>query len=341
MLPAGKPLFDLRRLCVRFETAEGSLHAVDDVSFAVDAGETLGIVGESGSGKSVTCSAAMGLVRSPAVVEADAIEWAGRDLRRLSEREWRELRGREISMVFQDPMTSLNPLMTVGRQLCEVLEVHERRTRREARRLAAAALADVGIASPEERLDAYPHEMSGGMRQRVMIAMALLCKPKLLFADEPTTALDVTIQAQILELLKELQRKYGTAIVLITHSLGVVANAADRVLVMYAGRIVETAGMRELFARPLHPYPLGLLRSVPRIDGAHAARLPSIAGQPPDLARLPSGCAFRARCPFEFARCERERPELEASIVRAEPRRAACFVREDLALVGHAMEDLA
>ncbi len=326
------PLLDVRDLRVRFATHEGIVRAVDGVSISIDDGETLGIVGESGSGKSVTSLALMGLVPSPpGIVGARSIMFAGRDLLRATPREWRALRGRDIAMVFQDPMTSLNPLMRVGRQLGEVLEVHERCTRREARRRSAQALADVGIADPEARLDAFPHEMSGGMRQRVMIAMALLCKPKLLLADEPTTALDVTIQAQILELLKTMQARHGTAIVLITHSLGVVAGAADRVLVMYAGRIVEAASARDLFARALHPYTHGLLCSAPRIDGDVALRLSSIPGQPPDLARPIAGCAFAPRCAFTHGRCEREQPELEAPV---DDHRSACFVRGDLARIG-------
>jgi oligopeptide transport system ATP-binding protein len=358
------PLLEIRGLRVDFRTLRGVVRAVDRVSLRVDEGETLGIVGESGSGKSVTSLAVMGLVPSPpGIVEADAISFDGRDLRRLSPREWRAIRGREIAMVFQDPGTSLNPLMTIGRQLGEVLETHERCPRRAARRRTAAALAEVGIANPEERLDAHPHELSGGMRQRVMIAMALLCKPKLLLADEPTTALDATVQAQILDLLEDLQREHGTAIALVTHSLGVVVGAADRVVVMYAGRIVESASARELLARPLHPYTLGLLRSVPRIDGAISARLPSIAGQPPNPsrdARRDSECAFRPRCPFEFARCGAQVPELEPAlgardresdpalaiqaddselreradgVIAPSIRRSACFVREDLARI--------
>jgi oligopeptide transport system ATP-binding protein len=334
-------LLQVRDLRVRFETHEGVVRAVDGLSFTLDEGETLGIVGESGSGKSVTSLAVMGLVPSPpGVVEAEAIEFGGRDLLRMPAGEQRALRGREIAMVFQDPMTSLNPLMTIGRQMCEVLEVHEGRTRRAARQIAAAALADVGIANPAARLDSYPHQLSGGMRQRVMIAMALLCKPKLLFADEPTTALDVTIQAQILDLLRDLQRKHGTAIVLITHSLGVVAGAADRVLVMYAGRVVESAETRALFTRPLHPYTLGLLHSVPRIAGDLPERLPSIPGQPPDPSRLGRACSFRPRCPFAIERCEREAPLLEApagtvgsDLERVQ--RSACFLKEELARGKH------
>ena len=305
------PILDVRNLRVRFETHHGVVRAVDGVSFTLDEGETLGLVGESGSGKSVTNLALMGLIPSPpGVVEADALRFGDRDLLALGDEELRRVRGNEISMIFQDPMTSLNPLLTIGRQLTEVLEVHERISRREARRRAAAGLADVGIPEPERRLDQYPHELSGGMRQRVMIAMGLLCRPRILLADEPTTALDVTIQAQILELMQRLQHEHGTAIVLVTHDLGVVAGMSDRVNVMYAGRLVETAGAVELFDDPRHPYTRGLLGSVPRLSGDTDAALDSITGSPPDLADLPAGCAFRPRCQFATARCESTAPPL-------------------------------
>jgi len=305
------PILDVRNLRVRFETHHGVVRAVDGVSFTLDEGETLGLVGESGSGKSVTNLALMGLIPSPpGVVEAEALRFGDRDLLALGDEELRRVRGNEISMIFQDPMTSLNPLLTIGRQLTEVLEVHERISRREARRRAAAGLADVGIPEPERRLDQYPHELSGGMRQRVMIAMGLLCRPRILLADEPTTALDVTIQAQILELMQRLQHEHGTAIVLVTHDLGVVAGMSDRVNVMYAGRLVETAGAVELFDDPRHPYTLGLLGSVPRLSGDTDAALDSITGSPPDLADLPAGCAFRPRCEFATARCESAAPPL-------------------------------
>ena len=319
-------LLEVRELSVRFETHHGTVQAVDHVSFELHEGEVLGLVGESGSGKSVTNLALMGLVPSPpGVVEAQLLEFDGRDLARLSERELQRLRGNELAMIFQDPMTSLNPLLTVGRQLTEVLEVHGRaRTRRETRRLAAAGLDDVGVPSPEARLDQYPHELSGGLRQRVMIAMALLCEPKLLIADEPTTALDVTIQAQILELLDDLRRRRGTSIILITHDLGVVAGTADRVNVMYAGRIVEAGATAPLFADPLHPYTQGLLASVPSLHGSPERPLHSIPGQPPDLAALPAGCAFRTRCPIAVERCGEEVPRLERHLA-ASTRLAACF----------------
>jgi oligopeptide transport system ATP-binding protein len=316
------PILDVQNLSVRFETHRGTVQAVSDLSFTLAAGETLGIVGESGCGKSVTSLAIMGLVPTPpGVVSADALTFEGRDLLRLSRDERRCVRGGRIAMIFQDPMTSLNPLVTVGRQLAEVLEIHEGVRGKAARVRCAAGLGDVGIPNPEARLDAYPHELSGGMRQRVMIAMGLLCRPKVLIADEPTTALDVTIQAQILELMKRLQKEHGTAIVLITHDLGVVAGVADRVQVMYAGRVVERATARDVFAQPLHPYTRGLLASVPKIDGAPNQRLASIDGQPPDLAALPGGCAFEPRCALRTARCATTRPELA---VVASQRTSAC-----------------
>jgi len=330
----GDVVLDVDDLCVRFETHRGVVRAVDGVSLELHAGETLGLVGESGSGKSVTNLALLGLVpKPPAVVTARHARFLGRELLSMSARDLRAIRGKELAMIFQDPMTALNPLLSVGRQLTEVLEVHENATRAGARKRSLDALNEVGISDPEARLAAYPHEMSGGMRQRVMIAMALLCRPKVLVADEPTTALDVTIQAQILELLRDVQERHGTAIVLITHSLGVVAGTCDRVHVMYAGRLVETASTRDLFARPLHPYTRGLLASVPRLDGDPSARLASIPGSPPDLVRIGAACGFEPRCAFAHERCARERPELIALIgaSAADPRTSACFFAEDLA----------
>jgi oligopeptide transport system ATP-binding protein len=332
----------VRDLSVRFETREGTLRAVQGVSFELEEGQTLGLVGESGSGKSVTSLAVMGLVPSPpGVVAGGEALLAGRDLLRLTPAEMRRVRGDRIAMIFQDPMTSLNPLLTVGRQLTEVLEVHRGISGREARRKSAAALGDVGIPNPEERLDAWPHQLSGGLRQRVMIAMALLCDPAVLIADEPTTALDVTIQAQILDLLKELRERHGTAVLLITHDLGIVAGTCDAVHVMYAGRIVEKAATGALFRMPLHPYTRGLLASVPRLDRDLGVRLASIEGQPPDLAALPPGCAYEPRCALRVERCRREvppldrvpgappRPELEEG-GEAPERRSACFEAERL-----------
>jgi oligopeptide transport system ATP-binding protein len=329
-------VLDVADLRVRFDTDRGSVHAVDGVNIALEAGETLGIVGESGSGKSVTSLALFGLVpRPPGVVEARRARFLGRDLLTLRAREMRAIRGKEMALVFQDPQSALNPLMTVGRQLAEVAETHENATRAAARRRAHDALAEVGIADPAARLDAYPHEMSGGMRQRVMIAMALMCRPKLLVADEPTTALDVTVQAQILELVADVQRRHGTAIVLITHSLGVVAGTCDRVDVMYAGRMVESASTEALFARPLHPYTRGLLRSVPRLDGDPRARLESIPGNPPSAMHGSerAACPFAPRCPLAVERCRHEAPRLESFVVPddARARHAACFVARDAA----------
>jgi oligopeptide transport system ATP-binding protein len=323
-------VLDVERLSVRFKTKHGIVRAVDDVSFTLDAGETLGLVGESGSGKSVTCMAVMGLLASPpAHVEATSVLFEGRDLTRLVAPELRALRGDRIAMVFQDPMTSLNPFLTVGRQLEEVLEVHRGLTRRDARRRAAEALGEVGIASPEDRLVAYPHQLSGGMRQRVMIAMALLCKPKLLIADEPTTALDVTIQAQVLDLFAELRERHGTATLFVTHSLGVVAGLADRVNVMYAGRIVETGSVRAIFHRPRHPYTRGLLNSAPTLASDLSKPLASIPGQPPDLLRLAPGCSFAPRCAHALPRCDGARPELEAW---GDAHSAACIRSGELSL---------
>jgi len=321
-------LLDVKNLRVRFETHHGTVHAVDGVSFTLEEGETLGLVGESGSGKSVTNLALMGLIPSPpGVVGAERVMYGKRNLLKMPDEELRKIRGNEIAMIFQDPMTSLNPLLTVERQLTEVLMLHRGKTCREARKLAAAGLGDVGIPNPEERLDAYPHELSGGMRQRVMIAMGLLCKPRLLIADEPTTALDVTIQAQILELMKDLQKKNGMAIILVTHDLGVVAGMTDRINVMYAGRLAETAPTDELFARPQHPYTRGLLASVPTLGGDPNADLYSIPGAPPDLAGLGPGCAFGPRCDLYTRRCDEQKPTLKIikDAVTGVERRAACF----------------
>ncbi len=323
-------LLAVEGLSVAFRSRRGETRAVQDFGYELEAGETLGIVGESGSGKSVAHLAILGLLPSSARVEARRLSFAGRDLLTLREDERRRLRGREMGLVFQDPMSALNPLLPIGLQLSEVLEVHEGATRHEARRRAAVALGEVGIPDPEARLDVYPHEMSGGMRQRVCIAMALLCRPKLLVADEPTTALDVTIQAQVLDLLRDLQRTHGTAIAFITHSLGVVAGLCDRVLVLYAGRVVESAAADALFAHPLHPYTRGLLASVPRIDGDVGRPLASIPGSPAALDRSSAACAFAPRCALAEDRCRSARPELDVqeTAAAAAPRvvhRAACF----------------
>jgi oligopeptide/dipeptide ABC transporter ATP-binding protein len=304
-------LLEVDNLKTTFLTAAGVVRAVDGVSWDIEAGETVALVGESGCGKSVSALSVMRLVAPPAGrIESGAIRYQGRDLLALTEEEMRHVRGREIAMIFQEPMTSLNPVLTIGRQLTEGLEIHMRKTPAEARARAAELLAMVGIPDPERRLDQYPHHFSGGMRQRMMIAMALACGPSLILADEPTTALDVTIQAQILELMRGLSRQLGVAMLIITHNLGVVARYADRVNVMYAGRIIERASARELYANPRHPYTLGLLRSVPRLDEPLRERLVPIEGQPPDLTRLPAGCAFTPRCAFRVGRCGEHTPAL-------------------------------
>ena len=304
-------LLDVRSLSTQFATRHGVVRAVDDVSWDVREGETVALVGESGCGKSVSALSIMRLVAPPAGrIVGGQIMFKGRDLLTLSEDEMRRVRGREIAMIFQEPMTSLNPVLTVGRQLTEGLEIHLGMSPEAARTRAIELLGMVGIPDPARRLGQYPHQFSGGMRQRMMIAMALACEPALVLADEPTTALDVTIQAQILELMRDLSRRLGAAMLIITHNLGVVARYADRVNVMYAGRIIERGTARELYANPRHPYTLGLLRSVPRLDEPRRARLAPIEGQPPDLSRLPDGCAFVPRCAFRVERCLTERPPL-------------------------------
>jgi oligopeptide/dipeptide ABC transporter ATP-binding protein len=297
-------LLEVRNLRTTFMTAAGLVRAVDGVSWDVAEGETVALVGESGCGKSVSALSIMRLVAEPAGrIEGGEILYKGRDLLKLSEAEMRHVRGREIAMVFQEPMTSLNPVLTIGRQLTEGLEIHMSMAPAQARARAVELLGMVGIPDPERRLAQYPHHFSGGMRQRMMIAMALACSPSLILADEPTTALDVTIQAQILELMRDLAHRLGVAMLIITHNLGVVARYADRVNVMYAGRIIEQAAAREIYANPRHPYTLGLLRSVPRLDEPRRARLDPIQGQPPDLTRLPPGCAFAPRCAYRIERC--------------------------------------
>jgi oligopeptide/dipeptide ABC transporter ATP-binding protein len=323
-------LLDVRDLHTQFTTSSGVVRAVDGVSWDVRAGETVALVGESGCGKSVSALSVMRLVSAPAGrITEGRILFKGRDLLTLTDDDMRKVRGREIGMIFQEPMTSLNPVLTIGRQLTETLEIHLGMTPTQARARAGEILGLVGISDPERRLRQYPHQFSGGMRQRIMIAMALSCNPALILADEPTTALDVTIQAQILELLKDLSRKLGVAMLIITHNLGVVARYADRVNVMYAGRIIERGTAREIYAHPRHPYTLGLLRSVPRLDEPRKARLDPISGQPPDLTRLPPGCAFAPRCAFVVERCRVDRPEL-ATV--GEAHTAACWESERLAV---------
>jgi oligopeptide transport system ATP-binding protein len=306
------PLLDVRDLRTYFRTDDGIVKAVDGVSFTLRRGETLGIVGESGSGKSVTSLSLMQLAPPPAYYPSGQVLFGGQtpadDLMRLPEPELRRMRGNRMAMIFQDPMTSLNPYLTVERQLTEVLQLHRGASRSAARARAIEVLSLVGIPDAAQRVFSHPHEFSGGMRQRVMIAMALLCEPQLLIADEPTTALDVTIQAQILRLIKRLQSTLGTSVILITHDLGVVAGLADRVAVMYAGRIVETGLAADVFASPQHPYTRGLLRSIPRLDRQTTGALTSIPGLPPDLSTLPAGCPFRPRCEAAMDRCAVEFP---------------------------------
>jgi oligopeptide/dipeptide ABC transporter ATP-binding protein len=309
-------------LQVRFWTRRGTVHAVNGISFDIAPGETLGIVGESGCGKSVTSLAILGLLSRNGRVESGKAVFDGRDLIRQSDRALRAVRGREIAMIFQDPMTSLNPVLTVGRQIREALETHFGMKRKEAEAKATEALERVGIPSPEVRIKDYPHQFSGGMRQRAMIAMALATKPKLLIADEPTTALDVTIQAQILDLLRALVAEENAALILITHDLGVVAGMCERVNVMYAGMFMETGSAEQLFATPRHPYTLGLLQSVPRLDAARRARLHPIEGAPPNMLQPPAACPFQPRCRFEVDLSRREVPAL----VEVEPGHSvACF----------------
>jgi oligopeptide transport system ATP-binding protein len=304
---SGEAILEVERLDVRFSTPEGVVEAVNGVSFAVAEGETVGVVGESGSGKSQVFMTVMGLLASNGRATGSA-RYRGRELLGMPRSELNKIRGGRMAMIFQDPMTSLNPYLTVRRQLTEVLIQHKKLTERQAAMAAIDFLDRVRIPEPEKRINQYPHEFSGGMRQRVMIAMAMLCKPDLLIADEPSTALDVTIQAQIIELMKELKEGSHTAIVLITHDLGVVAGLSDRVMVMYAGRIVETGTVREIFYDPQHPYTKGLLNSMPRLDEERAEALETIPGQPPNLQRLPPGCPFRPRCAHAFERCESELP---------------------------------
>ena len=311
MTNAVTPLLDVRDLHTHFETEEGSGRAVDGVSFTVEAGKTLGILGESGCGKSVTALSILRLVAPPGRIVAGEIRYRGEDLLRRSEREMREIRGGEIAMVFQEPMTSLNPVFTVGNQIGEAVRLHQRLDRAATRERVIEALRKVEIPEPERRAKSYPHELSGGMRQRAMIAMALACEPSLLIADEPTTALDVTIQAQILDLLRGLRDSFGMAMMLITHDLGIVAEQADQVAVMYAGRIVELASAIDVFERPLHPYTVALMEAAGQRHGGHQRRLAALPGTVPSLFRRPSGCRFRDRCPRAIAECAEVDPALE------------------------------
>jgi oligopeptide/dipeptide ABC transporter ATP-binding protein len=322
-----EPLLEVNHL----RTSFGSVHAVDNVSFSVRRGEAVALVGESGCGKSVTAMSIMRLVAPPGEITAGEVRFKGRDLAKLSERQMRDVRGNDIAMVFQEPMTSLNPVFKIGAQVAEAIRIHRKVGKKEAWKQAAEMLELVSIADPHKRLHDYPHQLSGGMRQRVMIAIALSCDPELLIADEPTTALDVTIQAQIMELLASLQKKLGLAVLLITHDLGVVAEFCERVIVMYTGRIVEDAPVRELFASPAHPYTRGLLRSLPGaalIAGTPVNRLPTIAGMVPPITNLPQGCKFHPRCPDVMEICLGNEPAL---MPVAAGQVARCYLHGDVA----------
>ena len=306
-------LLEVRNLKTRFKTDDGSFLAVDDISFAVEAGKTLGIVGESGCGKSVTSLSILRLIQNPGIIEGGEILFGGKDLLKVPEAEMRNVRGNEIAMIFQEPMTSLNPVFTCGEQIEEVLRLHKKSlSRTEQKNLAVDMLRKVGISAPEKRYSEYPHQLSGGMRQRVMIAMAISCNPKLLIADEPTTALDVTIQAQILDLMKKLQKDFGAGMILITHDLGVVAETCNDVAVMYAGKIVEYGTVEDIFYRPKHPYTKGLLNSIPHFESGHRLeKLQTIPGMVPSLLNLPKGCRFYDRCFQAQAKCQDKSPELQ------------------------------
>jgi peptide/nickel transport system ATP-binding protein len=321
---AAEPLLQVRGLKVAFRTERGVVRAVDAIDFEIWPGEILGIVGESGSGKTVSLLTVVGLTQDPNAIIEGSIRYKGQELIGLPQRALRHVRGNEIAVIFQDPMTAMTPVYTIGWQIMEQIQEHERLSRRAARSRAIDLLAAVGIPSPSQTIERYPHQLSGGMRQRAVIAMALSCNPSLLIADEPTTALDVTVQAQILELIQKLRRDFGSAVALITHDMGVVAEVTDRVAVMYAGRIVEQGTKRDVFTRPQHPYTWGLLDSIPPLDGARPKRLQSIPGAPPSLLSLPPGCAFAPRCRYRFEACDRRPP-----LVLREGRGAACFLPAD------------
>jgi len=318
------PLLEVKNLRVEFPTRRGTLVAVDDVSFTIGRGEVLGVVGESGAGKSLTGMAIIGLLEPPGRIAAGEIRLDGERIDNLSPERIRRLRGRRIGAIFQDPLTSLNPLYTVGRQLTETILAHLPVSRQEARERAVALLVEVGIPAPEQRIDQYPHQFSGGMRQRVVIALALSAEPELIIADEPTTALDVSIQAQIIGLLKRLCRERSAAVMLVTHDMGVIAETADRVAVMYAGRLAEVGPVREVIHTPKHPYTVGLMGSIPKIAQTRS-RLAQIDGAMPRLNAIPAGCAFHPRCPRQFARCTVERPDLLAAGASL----AACWLHAD------------
>lgn len=321
-------LLEIKDLQTQFFTSAGTVKAVDGVSYTVEEGETVAVVGESGSGKSVTAMSLMRLIPwPPGKIVGGSIMFDGQDLLSLSEDEMRQIRGRDIGMIFQEPMTSLNPVLTIGLQLTEPMLAHTDMSEEAAMAKAVKILGMVGISEPERRLAQYPHHLSGGMRQRVVIAMALACDPKLIIADEPTTALDVTIQAQILELMKNLTRDLGVAMIIITHNLGVVARYADRVNVMYAGRIIESGTAQEIYHNPRHPYTLALLKSIPRMDRQRTDKLDPVDGQPPDLTKLDAGCSFRPRCRFATDQCAKSFPPLEEVLPG---HTSACFEKNNL-----------
>ena len=315
------PLLEVRHLRVEFPSRRGTLRALDDVSFDIAPGEILGVVGESGAGKSLTGSAIIGLLEPPGRVAAGEIRLAGQRIDNLPPEAMRAIRGRRIGAIFQDPLTSLNPLFTIGRQISETIQVHLGLNAADARKRAIQLLADTGIPAPEQRVDQYPHQFSGGMRQRVVIALALAAQPQLIVADEPTTALDVSIQAQIIALLKKLTKEQGAAVMLVTHDMGVIAEACDRVAVMYAGRVAEIGPVADVIHRPAHPYTVGLMGSIPAMD-SERERLAQIDGAMPRLNAIPTGCAFNPRCPQASARCRSERPDL----MPAAATRAACWL---------------
>jgi oligopeptide/dipeptide ABC transporter ATP-binding protein len=325
-------LLEIQNLRTQFFTSAGVVHAVDDVSYDVEEGETVAIVGESGCGKSVSALSILRLIPwPPGRIVGGSIRFMGKDLLEFSDADIRSVRGRQIAMVFQEPMTSLNPVLSIGLQLGETLQQHLGMTREQADARAVELLGMVGISDPERRLRQYPHHFSGGMRQRVMIALALSCEPKLIIADEPTTALDVTIQAQILELMKNLTKRLGVALIVITHNLGVVARYSDRVNVMYAGKIIEEGSAEEIYHNPRHPYTIGLLASVPRMDRHRGRRLVPIEGQPPDLTRLDNGCAYRPRCRWAYDKCAQAIPPLEHV---GQGHMSACFRKHEVTLEG-------
>jgi peptide/nickel transport system ATP-binding protein len=324
--PRNRPTLEVRNLRVEFAARRGTLVAVHDVSFQIAQGEVLGVVGESGAGKSLTGAAVIGLLEPPGRIAAGEVLLDGERIDHLPYERLRRLRGKKIGMVFQDPLTSLNPLYTIGRQLVETIQTHDEMSHGEARRRAIDLLAEVGIPSPAQRIDQYPHQFSGGMRQRVVIALALCANPRVVIADEPTTALDVSIQAQIIKVLKRLCDEHGAAVMLITHDMGVIAETADRVAVMYAGRIVEVGQVREVIKNARHPYTRGLMGSIPMV-GHDMGKLAQIEGSMPRLTEIPSGCPFHPRCPRAFARCTRERPEL----MPAGGSKAACWLHEEAA----------